>query len=507
MLFRYNEQMRQFIFFIIFFLEVLNASTLHLSISASPARINPILATDSISGEISEWIFNSLITYDKDGKVVPKLAKSYRFLDNTTLEFTLRDDVYWSDGVKFSAKDVLFTYETIISPKIYTPYASSFSHVKSVAIVGKNKILIKYKYPYFKALETWMMEVLPYHKLKDEKDLMTAKFNQTPIGTGPYTLDKVSISSNIVLHANANYFIHKPKIDKIVYHFVPDPSSEFLMLKSNKLDMGTLSSLQLERQIDDDFKKRFNIYEDISHSYSYIGFNLHSEKFKNPKVREALSFAINRKELVNIMYFGHGRVCNGPFLPGTGAYNDKVKSPEQNIAKAKQLLKEAGYDEKHPLVFTLSTNTGSSGTYIAQILQYQLKQAGVIMKLKVMEWQAFLNTVIMPRKFEAVLMAWSLALKPDAHVIWHSESAKKGGFNFIGYKNEEVDRLIKKAEKIVNQQEFDKIYKKIFALIVHDNPYLFLVIPNTITVVNKHIFPVSPSLIGITHNKIEWQKE
>lgn len=507
MLFCYNKKMKQFIFTLFFFFTFLGASTLHLAISANPARMNPILATDSVSSEISGWVFNSLVTYNKDGKVVPELAKSYRFLDHSTLEFTLRDDVYWSDGVKFSAKDVLFTYEMIISPKIYTPYASSFSPVKSVTVIGKNKILVKYKYPYFKALDIWMMEVLPYHKLKNEKNLMTSKFNQSPIGTGPYTLDKLSISSNIVLHANANYFIHKPKIDEIVYHFVPDPSSVFLMLKSNKLDVGTLSPLQFERQIDDDFKKDFNIYEDIAHVYSYIGFNLHSEKFKNPKIREALSFAIDRQKLVDIMYFGHGKVCNGPFLPGTGAYNNEVKSPEQNLTKARQLLKEAGYDKKHPFVFTLSTNTGPSGSYIAQILQYQLKQAGVIMKLKVMEWQAFLNTVIMPRKFEAVLMAWSLALKPDAYTIWHSNSSAKGGFNFLGYKNEEVDRLIKKAERIINQQKFDKIYRKIFALIVHDNPCLFLVIPNSITVVNKHIHPVSPSLIGITHNKIEWQKE
>ncbi len=128
------------------------------------------------------------------------------------------------------------------------------------------------------------------------------------------------------------------------------------------------------------------------------------------------------------------------------------------------------------------------------------------MNLRVMEWQAFLNTVVLPRNFETVLMAWSLGLKPDAYSIWHSESNKKGGFNFIGYKNERVDTLIKKARKIVDQKKFDEIYKEIFALIVEDNPYLFLVIPNSITVVNKKIEPVSPSIIGVMHNAIDWIK-
>lgn len=492
---------------LLFTCKLLLASTLHMSISASPARVNPILSTDSASSEITRWVFNSLITYDKDANIKTELAKSYRFLDETTLEFKLRDDVRWSDGEKFSAKDVVFTYETIISPDIYTPYASGFLHVKSVEAVDEYTLLIKYKYPYFKALEIWMMEILPYHKLKDEKNLMSSKFNQSPIGTGPYTLEKFSISSDISLKANKDYFIHKPNIDKIVYHFVPDNAAEFLMLKSGKLDVGSLSPLQLERQLDESFKEQFNIYEDIAHSYNYIGFNLRLPKFQDPKIREALSLAIDRQEIVDILYLGHGQVCHGPFMPGTGAYNKNVKSPKQDIKEAKRLLREAGYNEQNPFTFTLSTNTGTRGTYLAQILQYQLKKVGVVLNLRVMEWQAFLNTVINPRNFEAVLMGWSLGLKPDAYSIWHSDSNKKGGFNFIGYKNEEVDELIKKAEQTVNKVEFDRIYQKIFALIAKDNPYLFLVIPNSITAVNKKISPVTPSLIGVMHNAIEWTKE
>ncbi len=477
-----------------------------MSISASPARINPILSTDSVSSEITRWIFNGLITYDKNAKIKMDLAKSYKFIDDTTLEFELRQDVLWSDGKPFTARDVLFTYKTIISPKIYTPYSSSFSHIDSVKMINDYKIVVKYKYPYFKALETWMMEILPEHILKDEKDLMTSKFNQSPIGTGPYTLKKFSISNDIVIDANSKYFIHKPNIDKMIFHFLPDSSAKFLMLKSKKLDVGNLTPLQLERQIDSDFKNKFSIYEDLAHSYSYVGFNLKNKKFKDKRVRKALSLAIDREELVDILYFGHGQVCNGPFMPGTGAYNSNVKAPKQNLKEAKKLLKEAGYDELNPLEFTLTTSTGGSGSYSAEVLQYQLKKAGVIMHLRVMEWQAFLNTVVLPRNFEAVLMGWSLGLKPDAYSIWHSESTKKGGFNFIGYKNTKVDNLIKKAEKIVDQKEFDKIYKKIFALITNDSPYLFLVIPNSITVVNKDIEPVSPSIIGVMHNAIDWIK-
>ncbi len=144
--------------------------------------------------------------------------------------------------------------------------------------------------------------------------------------------------------------------------------------------------------------------------------------------------------------------------------------------------------------------------YAAQIIQHQLLQAGVKVTIRTMEWQAFLNTVVMPRNFEAVILGWALGLMPDAYSIWHSEGSKKGGFNFIGYKNEKVDKLIKKAEKTIDRKELGKIYKEIFSLIVKDNPYLFLYIPNSITAVNKNIKNVSLSMIGVMHNVIDWIK-
>jgi peptide/nickel transport system substrate-binding protein len=493
---------------LILFLAIsIKASTLHLSISSNPSKLNPLIATDSASGEIADWVFDSLIKYDKDANIAPSLAKSYEFEDNTTLIFHLREGVKWSDGVPFSADDVIFTFNLITSPKIFTPYASEFRYVKSVEKIDDLTIKVTYKEPYFKALHTWMISIVPKHILKDEKDIMTSSFNQHPIGTGRYTIKGFEISKDIKLDANPNYFLHKPNIDKIIYHFIPDPATGFLMLKSYKLDVGSLTPLQVERQIDKDFKKHFNIFEKISQGYTYMGFNLKNKKFKNPKVRLALSLALDRKEMVDILFFGHGRVCRGPFMPKTFAFNDDIKAPKPDLKRAKELLKEAGYDEKHPLSFELVTNSNNkTRVYAAQIIQHQLKRVGVKVKIRTMEWQAFLNTVVNPRRFETVLLGWGLGLMPDAYSIWHSDSDKKGGFNFIHYKNERVDKLIKKAEKITDLKRVGEIYREIFALIVKDNPYLFLYIPNSITAVNRDIKNVSPSIIGVMHNVIDWIK-
>jgi len=487
----------------------LAASELYMSFSSNIGRLNPILATDSASSEIADWLFASLISYDKNANIRLDIAKSYKFTDDKTLIFEIKDNAYWHDGVQITADDVVFTFNTIKSPEVFTPYAQEFRKVASVTALSNLKVQIKYKEPYFKALESWMMPLLPKHILQNETDLMTSKFNFAPIGSGDYMIKNFEQSKDIELYAFDKYFKHRPYIDKVIYKYLPDSSTEFLMLKTKKLDIGGLSPLQLERQLDDAFRKNYKIIEKGGDNYTYLGFNLTNKKFADPRVREAISLAIDRQELVDIIFLGHAKVCTGPFLPKSFAFNPNIKAPIQNIQKAKELLKQAGYDETHPLTFEIATNSNNRlRMYTAEIIQRQLLKAGVNVKIKGMEWQAFLNTVVNPRKFDTVLLGWSLSVVPDAFAIWHgSQVGKKGGFNFISYKNQKVDTLIDEAEKTIDKAKLAKKFQEIFAEITKDNPTLFLYIPNSITAVNKKINPVEPGITGIMHNRIEWIKQ
>ncbi|MEY4505373.1 MAG: hypothetical protein RL154_1674 [Pseudomonadota bacterium] len=486
---------------------MLLASQINMAMTSMPSRLNPLLATDSASSEISGWLFSALVKYDKNGFLVPELASSYKFINSTTVEFIIKDGAKWSDGVNITADDAVFTFNTITSPKLFTPYSTSFRKVASVEAKDGKTVVVKYKEPYFKAIEIWTMPLLPKHILQNDNDLMTSKFNSNPIGNGAYTLGKSENSQNIVLNANPLFLPHPAKISKINYVFLPDPSTEFLMLKTAKLDIGGLSPLQLERQIDKNFKKQYQIIERPGSSYSYLGFNLRLAKFQDKRVREALSLAIDRQELADILYLGHAKVATGPFLPGSFAYNENIKPPQKDIKRAKELLKAAGYNEKNPLSFEIVTNSNNQiRVYATEMLRQQFAEVGVKVTTRSMEWQAFLNMVVSPRKFETVLLGWSMPLMPDAYPIWHSEKdGRKGGFNLVGYKNLKVDELINKAEKSVDMSELSKLYKEMFAEIVSDTPYLFLFTPNQIMAVDKKISPIEPSIIGIMHNQIEWE--
>ena len=144
--------MRHLIYFIIICATMLSASTLQLSISSSPSRINPLLATDTASSEVAGYIFNGLVKFDKNGMIVGDLAEKFHFENNTTLIFELRKGVKWHDGEPFGADDVVYTYHLMNSPKLVTPYKDSFKYVKAVEKLDETHLKVTYTQPYFKAL-------------------------------------------------------------------------------------------------------------------------------------------------------------------------------------------------------------------------------------------------------------------------------------------------------------------------------------------------------------------
>ncbi len=490
------------------FISLSAQSSLEFSISSAPARINPLLATDSASADVAGYIFNGLVKFDKNGTIVGDLAESFVFENNTTLLFTLRKGVKWHDGELFDADDILYTYKLLNSPKMVTPYKDDFRYIKSIEKPDAHHIRVTYTQPYFKALSIWMMGILPEHLWRGVEDPMTSELNKFPVGTGPFKMTKpFKINERIVLERHEGYFVHPPNIEKINLHYIADPSTLFMTLKSKKLDAGSLDPLQMERQIGSEFKKEFRLIEQPSQSYTYMGFNLRKKIFQNSSVREAIAYAINKKELIDLLFFSHGTICEGPFMPGSDAYPPDFLPTPYDPERSKAILRDLGYDAAHPLRFELATNTGNdTRMYAAQIIQHQLGKAGIEITIRAMEWQAFLNTVVLPHQFDAVLLGWNLSLIPDANSIWHSDGDTKGGFNFVGYHNDEVDRLIVESEKIVDEKQFAKNYQKIFTLIARDYPYIFLFIPNSITAISKEIGGIEPSIIGIEYNLIDWNK-
>jgi peptide/nickel transport system substrate-binding protein len=476
----------------------------------------PIIASDSASAEICSLVFNGLVKYDKDINLVPDLAESWQILDNgLTILFKLKKNVRWHDGVKFSAKDVEFTFKKLIDPNTKTPYSGDFEKVKNLEVIDDYTLKVSYIEPFAPGLASWGMPIMPEHLLKNE-DFNKTQFSRKPVGTGPYKFKLWNTQEKIILEANDDYFEGRPYIDRYIYRVIPDQATLFLEIQVEGVDFTGLSPFQDQYQTNTKFfKKSFNKYRIPSFGFTYLGFNLKNPFFIDSRVRKALDYAIDKQEIIRGVLLGLGKECTGPFIPDSWAYNPKVLPHSYNPGKARELLKESGWQDTNNdgwldkdskiFEFTIITNQGNDERKTAaEIIQKRLKEIGIRVKIKVIEWSAFISEFIDKRRFDACLLGWSLSRDPDNFDIWHSSKTREGEFNFISYKNPVVDALLETARKTFNQEERAKDYKKIHELIYEDCPYVFLYVPDSLPIINKRFLGIKPAPLGLTYDFIKW---
>lgn len=495
--------------------EVKKPNAVTIGSLADAKRLLPLLASDSASGDISGWIFNGLTKYDKDIKIKGDLAESWDISpDGLKIVFHLRKGVLWHDGIEFTADDVIFTYDTVINPKVPTPYSSNYGPVLSVEKMDRYMVKVVYKEPYAPALESWGMGIIPKHILEG-KDISAEYYNRNPIGTGPYKLKEWVTGQKIVLEAYENYFEGRPKIDKYITRVIPDNATMFLELKFGGIDFMGLTPPQYKLQANKGlFNKYFQKFRYPSFGYTYLGYNLLDPRFSDKRVRQALTHAINKKDIIAGVLLGYGTPCTGPFPPESWAYNPASKDLEYNPEKAKKLFEEAGWragqsglleKDGKPFAFTVLVNQGNDARLkTAQIIKENLKAVGVEVNIKVLEWQALLHQFIDKKKFETIILGWGLNRDPDLYDIWHSSKTKEGEFNFISYKSDEVDRLLLEGRRTFDIDKRKKIYHRIHEILSEDQPYTFLYVPDALPVLHKRFKGVEKAPIGIWHDFIHW---
>ncbi|MDK9718121.1 MAG: peptide-binding protein [Trichlorobacter sp.] len=475
----------------------------------------PILASDSASHSVAGLVYNGLIKYDKDLKIVGDLAESYQVSpDGLTITFKLRRNVSWHDGKPFTSRDVLYTYRVIIDPKTPTAYSEDFKQVAAVTTPDASTVVVRYAKPYAPALASWGVAILPAHLLEGQ-DITKSPLARKPVGTGPFRFQEWVSGQKVVLEANKNYFEGRPFLYRYVFRLIPDTSTMYMELKAGGVDQMGLTPVQFARQTDTPrFKADFNKYRYPSNGYLYLGYNLRHPLFKDVRVRRAMTAAINKDELIQGVLFGMGQKANGPMIPGRWAHNPNVKDIPYDPVYARKLLSEAGWKvgadgflqkDGKPLRFTILTNQGNQQRLMtAQIIQQRLKQVGVDVRIRIVEWAAFLKEFIDKGNFEVVLLAWMTSQDPDMYDIWHSSKTKPGELNFIGYNNPEVDRLLEEGRSTFDIEKRKKAYFRIQDILAEEQPYTFLYVPDALPVVSSRIRGIEPAPAGIGHNLIKW---
>ena len=483
---------------------------------SEPVNLIPFFASDSASADISSLIFNGLVKYDKDLSLVGDLAERWEVKNGgLKIIFYLKNNVLWQDGKPFTAEDVVFTFQKLTDPNVPTPYGGDFEKIKNIEMLGPYAVEVNYKEPFSPGLSSWGMGIVPKHIL-EKQDLLKTDFSRHPIGTGPYILKKWKTGEKLELTANPGYFEGRPHIDRYIYRIIPDQSTAFLELQTDNLDLGVLTPLQYQKQTESRFfHEKFSKFRMPSSNYVYLGYNLENPLFMDKKVRKALGLAIQKNEIVEVALSGLGRVATGPFLPGTWAYNEKVKESAFDPEKAKRMLGEAGWadtDGDHVLdkegkkfSFTVLTNQGNDQRRMAcEMIQKRLKDIGVDMKIQTVEWGTFLKEFIDKKRFEAVVLAWQLPRDPDCFDIFHSSKTSPGNFNFVSFRSETLDKLLEKGRQVFDEEKRAPVYRRIHEILSDEEPYTFLYVPDALPIVHKRFLGIKLAPAGIGYNFIHW---
>ena len=485
-------------------------------LSAEPATLNPITATDAYEGIINNGkIYETLIERNNETlELDPLLAESWEISeDKLTYTFKIREGIKWHDGTPFTSEDVVFSYNTIMNPKVDSPQLRAYyQEIRDVKAIDDLTVEFTYAKPYFLALEfCGGMPIVPKH-IFDKGDFNTNPAGRDPIGTGPYKFVRWTTGRDIVVDKNPDYWGEKPKINKIVFKIITDSTVSFQILKREELDVSGLTPIQWERQTNSpSFNENYDKLSYFTPNYSYIGWNSKRPYFADKQVRTALTHLVNRELILDKILYNLGAIVTNPFYINSPEYDKSIDPYPYDPQKAEELLKEAdwidhdgdGIRDKDGVKFAfefLIPGGSETGEKIATILKEELDNMGIQMDIRKTEWAVF-TTRLNERNFDAVTLAWSMGVESDPYQIWSSTQAEKGS-NFIGFKNEQADKLIEEARTEFDRDKRQELYRK-FAKIIHEEqPYTFLFCRKSTVAVNKRFENVVVYPLGI--DLLEW---
>ena len=489
------------------------------ALSGEPSGLIAMLAGESSASAIAGNIFNSLLKYDKNLELTGELAQSWQVsADKKIITFHLKPNLKWADGQALTSEDVLFTWKVMTDDKTRTPYGADYKLVKNASAPDPQTFVVSYAHPYAPALDSWAsLHVLPKHILQGQ-DINNSDFSRHPVGSHYYQLASWKNGESISLVRNPNATQGAPKIDRLMSRIIPDKAAQFLELMADNIDSMALNSVQYARIFParPELNQQFNLYKELGNSYTYLGFNLKRKPFDDVRVRKAFNYAIDKQEIIDGVLLGLGEPVSSPYKPGTRWSNPKLSPYPYDPEKAKSLLAEAGYSDHdgdgivdkngQPLSFEILTNQNKEREMTAVLIQRRLKEIGVDVSIRVVEWATFISRFIKTGDFSAVVLGWGLGQEPDQFNIWHSSQQEPGQFNFIGYKNPQVDHLLESGRLELDPDKRMKIYHQFAEILYQDSPIVYLFAGYGLPAIHKRVKgidnPAPPA--GIGHNSYEW---
>lgn len=450
---------------------------------------------------INRILFAGITKPGKDLAPVADLATRWEVSsDGLAWTFYLRDNVKWSDGKPFSADDVAFTFNDVVLNKdLAATGRGNFANVlNKVAVVDAKTVRFELK-SRFSALPSYLAYnagIIPKHALAGPTPLTNNAFNKgMPITTGPFKVERYTSGQSVILTRNDDYFGDKAYLDKIVFTVVPDANTQIAQALSGEIQIMLVDNKAAVERL----KTASNLKVESRPlvQYYWLALNQTDERFQDLRVRQAFVHAINRPAIISSVEKGFGKIANSAITPALGAYYDPTLEKEYpyDPAKAKQLLAAAGWSagpdgvlQKDGKPFRFTMDVGQKGILepVNVLMQQDLKQVGIAAELNSMEWNSYIQKVVVRRDYVATVNWWVYPSDPDVRPYYHSTAAGKG-FNIPGFKDAKLDELLERGQAASDLEQRKAVYKELQRYMADKLPYIFLWYPEEIDVLSTRL--------------------
>lgn len=475
-----------------------------ISTASDPKNLNPALASASPVLELSAFIYSYTVIYDDHARPVPEAITEIPTVENgdvskdgLTLKYKLRRGIKWQDGQgDVQCKDLRTTWQVMINPRNNVNTTDGWKDIKDIDCTDPYVAVVHMKKVYAPFLQQlWSVNgngpILPEHilgKLNASGSINEAPYNSLPIGSGPYKVVSWQRGSEVRLAANPNYFLGKPKIDEIIYKIIPDQNTLATQVQTHELDVAwNLQPASVERLAATPGVKTIN---PVVYAWSHIDFNLLKPMFQDVRVRRALTYAIDRPTLLDKVRHGMGELTN-TFLDKTlypDAYDDDVMKYPYDVAKAKELLDEAGWKpgpdgirvkNGQRLSFQVSTQVESTeGQAIEQQVQAYWHAVGADAQVKNYPTSLFfdnsMNGILTAGKYDVAMYAWFGAADIDQSQLYSADSFPLHGQNYIRWGNARATTAMRDANETVDMKRRIADYKIVQEEFAKDDPSIIL---------------------------------
>ena len=516
-----------------------------VALSADITSFNPLFSFSVDEGVVSELLYLSLVdfTWDEEKgniKPGPMLAKKWEWSkDSSSITFDLRDDVYWSDGRKFYAEDVVFSFDVYSDPGVQSRlyggftdfYTDDENHVnvnKTFEVIDSFKVRINFKPNSTPTLPEIIFHIIPKHVFEnvERKSIEASEENFKPVTNGPFKLAGWDKNQTIRLKVNDQSFLHNPNgVSEIIFKVVPDYNSRLTQLKKGEVDFVELvktEDIPGLKQVD-----YLNISSQKGREYDYLAWNnidyeLYNTNgkikphkfFGSPVVRRALSYGINRREILDEYLAGYGQLAIGPVSPiFKGVIDSGLEQYEYNPEKSKQLLESEGWKDidndgilekgNTEFRFKLFIPSGNPRrNYAATIVKNNLKQLGIDVTIESVEMGVLIDNMY-KKAMDAWMIGLYIAIPIDLKIAWYSD-LEKTPYNFVSYKNAEADKILDEISEETYQGKLDSLYRQLQEVIHRDEPVTFLYWVDNIVIYNKRIENININPLGTIHHCWNW---